>query len=136
MEGSNNKSGSISETLIILKNSINKGSTPDINNLEVGELALGLYSGEESIWVKNSDNEIINLRNPRHDLFWGNLLLEYDTLDEFNEDLSEGLIKNTCIVYIKDISGIWALGKFFISQNDFLDYAKCVPIDDISEILK
>lgn len=42
---------------------------PTPEQLEVGELGLGLHAGEESIWVKNSDGVVVDLRVPRVDNF-------------------------------------------------------------------
>ena len=112
-------------SLIILKNSIIEGRVPTSNNLEVGELALGLYKGQENIWAKNSSNEVVNLRAPRHDLFWGDLFLNYNTKEEFDLDLGLGIIKNTAIVFIKDTRQLWADGIFYgteITWEDIENY--------------
>lgn len=118
-------SGILPTSLIILKNSIIEGRVPTSNNLEVGELALGLYKGQESIWAKNSSNEVVNLRAPRHDLFWGDLFLNYNTKEEFDLDLDLGIIKNTAIVFIKDTKQLWADGIFYgteITWEDIENY--------------
>ena len=112
-------------SLIILKNSIIEGRIPTSNNLEVGELALGLFKGQESIWAKNSSNEVVNLRSPRHDLFWGDLFLNYNTREEFELDLNSGIIKNTAIVFIKNTKQLWADGIFYgteITWEDIENY--------------
>ena len=89
-------------SLIILKNSIIEGRIPTNENLEIGERALGLFAGQESIWSKNSNGDIVNLRSPRHDLMWSDLFIKYDDLDEFKLDLEAGKIKSTSIVFIKN----------------------------------
>ena len=76
-------------SLIILKNSIIEGRVPKSNDLEVGEIALGLFGGKESIWSKNSEGNIVDLRSPRHDLFWSDLFIKYDTLAQFEKDLEK-----------------------------------------------
>ena len=103
-------------SLIILKNSIIEGRVPTNSDLEVGELALGLFGGQESIWSKNSKGDIVNLRSPRHDLFWSDLFIKYDTLNEFKLDLEKGLIKSSSIVFIKDTLQIWSDGEYYASS--------------------
>lgn len=39
---------------------------------------------------QNSDGVVVDLRVPRVDNFWGDFLLEYETLEEFNADLEAG----------------------------------------------
>lgn len=114
-------SGVLPTSLIILKNSIIEGRVPTSDNLEVGELALGLYKGQESIWAKNSSNEIVNLRSPRHNLFWGDLFLRYDTKEEFDLDLGLGIIKSTAIVFIKETKQLWADGIFYGTEITWED---------------
>lgn len=94
-------------TVIILKNSVEQGKMPTPEQLEVGELGLGLHAGEESIWVKNSDGVVVDLRVPRVDNFWGDFLLEYETLEEFNADLEAGKISDTSIAFIKGSRQAW-----------------------------
>lgn len=105
-------------SLIILKNSIIEGRVPTSDNLEVGELALGLFNGQESIWAKNSSGDIVNLRSPRHNLMWGDLFLSYDTRDEFLKDLNENKILSSAIVFIKDVSLIWTGGIFYGNEKE------------------
>lgn len=103
-------------SLIVLKNSIVQGKIPKSSDLEIGELALSLYKGEESIWAKNSNSEVINLLSPRPDLFWGDFFKIYETLDEFNLDLESGSIKNDSIVFIKKEKLIWTGGVIYASS--------------------
>lgn len=100
-------------SIIVLKNSIAEGKIPAESDLEIGEIALNLFKDKESIWAKNSENEIIDLRKPRPDLFWEELFLKYDTLDEFKSDLGEGLINSLSIVYIKNEKLIWTDNTYF-----------------------
>ena len=113
-------------SLIILKNSIIEGRVPKSNDLEVGEIALGLFGGKESIWSKNSEGNIVDLRSPRHDLFWSDLFIKYDTLAQFEKDLEKGLIKDTSIVFIKDTLQIWSDGVY---------YASCYSEDELERIV-
>lgn len=110
-------------SLIILKyNSEEPNKIPTGEDLEVGEVALGLCKGSEAIWVKNSEGEILNLRTPNVDLFWGSFLLFYETVEEFQNDLAAGLISETSIVYIKSTRQIWTKGTFFaLSEKEVLD---------------
>lgn len=100
-------------SLIILKNSIVEGKIPTSNDLEVGELALGLFKDLESIWAKNSSGEVVNLRSPRHDLMWGDLLVLFDTMEDFQKSLDNGQIQNTSVVFIKEGNLIWTDGDFY-----------------------
>ena len=123
----------IPPSLIILKNSIIEGRIPTSDNLEIGELALGLFNGQESIWSKNSNGDIVNLRSPRHDLMWSDLFLKYDTLDEFKSDLNSGKVKDTSIVFIKNPSPqIWADGTYYTSSYSESDLEKIVSSKIIS----
>ena len=103
-------------SLIILKHSIIEGRVPTSDILEVGELALGLFPGKESIWAKNSSGEVIDMRSPRHDLFWGDLFVKFDTREEFYEAKLAGQIKNTSLVFIKDTCQLWTDGIFYSSS--------------------
>lgn len=103
-------------SLIILKNSIIEGRVPTSEKLEVGEIALGLFGGNESIWAKNSEGNVVNLRSPRHDLFWNDLFIKFDTKERFETLLNDGKIKNTSIVFIKDTKEIWAGGEYYASS--------------------
>ena len=105
-------------TVIILKNSVEQGKMPTPEQLEVGELGLGLHAGEESIWVKNSDGVVVDLRVPRVDNFWGDFLLEYETLEEFNADLEAGKISDTSIAFIKGSRQAWTKGTFFALSEE------------------
>ena len=104
------------ESLIILKNTIKSGNNPGPDNLEIGELALTLFKGEEGAWVKNSEGEVINLRTPNPDLFWNDFFRIYNTLDEFEEDKSN--VKSTCLVFIIDPKIIWTNNEYWIVQNE------------------
>lgn len=109
-------------SIIILKNSIEEGKMPKPEQLEVGELGLGLFEGYESIWAKNSAGNIIDLRDPRVDLFWGNFFRVYDLIESFELDLSAGAIPESSIVYIKETRQIWTAGTFFaLSENEVLN---------------
>ena len=110
-------------SLIVLKyNSTEAGKVPTPEDLEVGELALGLCKGSEAIWAKNSEGEVLNLRTPNIDLYWGNFFLYYNTIAEFEEDLAAGVISETSIVYIKETRQIWTKGVFFaLSEKEILD---------------
>ena len=110
-------------SLIVLKyNSEEPGKVPTAEDLELGEVALGLCKGSEAIWVKNSENEILNLRTPNVDLFWGSFLLYYDTVEEFQGDLEAGLISNTSVVFIEETRQLWTNGVFFaLSEKEVLD---------------
>ena len=103
-------------SLIILKHSIIKGRVPTPNNLEVGELALSLFPGEETIWAKNSDGKIINMRSPRHDLMWGDIFRKYNTKEDFEKDLVDGNVVNTAIVFIEDTKQLWTGGNYYSSH--------------------
>ena len=105
-------------TVIILKSTVEKGKKPTPEQLEVGELGLSLFSGEESIWAKNSEGEVIDLRAPRLDNFWGKFFLEYETIEEFNKDLEASKISDTSIVYIKNTRQIWTKGTFFALSEE------------------
>lgn len=105
---------SILPSVIILKNSIVEGRIPQKEDLEVGEVALQLYQGEEDLFAKNSNGDVISLRTPREDLFWGDLFLKYDSLEDFQNDLDNNKIKDTSIVYINgDNPTIWTGGVFY-----------------------
>ena len=105
-------------TVIILKSSVEQGKVPTPEQLEVGELGLSLYSGEEKIWVKNSKGEVIDLRVPRVENFWGNFFLEYENLEDFKVDLEAGKISDTSIVYIKGSRQIWTKNTFFALSEE------------------
>lgn len=119
-------------SLIILKNSILEGRVPTSDNLEIGELALGLFKGQESIWSKNSEGDIVNLRSPRHDLMWSDIFIKYDTLSEFKKDLESGKVKSTSIVFIKDTLQIWSDGNYYASSYSEEDLEKIVSSKIIS----
>lgn len=116
---------SILPSVIILKNSIIEGRIPLNTDLEVGELALQLHKGEENIYAKNSEGEIVSLREPKADLMWGNFFKKYESLEEFQQDLEEGNIEDTSIVFIKDgeQNQIWTDGTYYASPytEDELD---------------
>lgn len=114
-------------SLIILKNSIISGKVPKESDLEIGELALSLYKGEESIWAKNSEGEIKNLRIPEPDLAWENLLVKFNTLEEFNNSLSSGLVNSKSIVFIEKEKMIWTDGVF---------YSTSYTLDEIQKIIE
>lgn len=114
-------------SLIILKNSIISGKVPKESDLEIGELALSLYKGEESIWAKNSEGEIKNLRIPEPELAWENLLVKFNTLEEFNSSLSSGSINSKSIVFIEKEKMIWTDGVF---------YSTSYTIDEIQKIIE
>lgn len=109
-------SETLPSSLIILKHSIIEGRVPTPENLKVGELALGLFKGQESIWSKNSSGDIVNLRSPRHDLMWGDIFRKFDTREEFYEELNSGNILDTAIVFIKDTCQIWMGGIYYSSS--------------------
>lgn len=109
-------SQNIPTSLIVLKHTITEGRIPTPDILEVGEVALGLYKGQESIWSKNNAGDIVNFRSPRHDLMWGDLFLKYNTRSEFQTDLSLGRIKETSIVFIKEEKLLWTDGIFYNSS--------------------
>lgn len=126
-------SGVLPTSLIILKNSIIEGRVPTSSNLEVGELALGLFKGQESIWAKNSSGEIVDLRSPRHDLMWGDLFKSFDTREEFQKALSEGKVLNTSIVFIKSEELIWTGGIYYgnsggLTLEDVISYISTILI--------
>lgn len=109
------------KSLIILKNSILEGKVPTSENLEVGELALGLFKGQESIWAKNSSGEIVNMRSPRHDLLWGDLFKKYETKREFAEDLDAGKILKTSLIFIEDTKQLWTDDVYYGSDSSWED---------------
>lgn len=74
-------SKTLPSSLIILKHSIVEGRVPTPENLKVGELALGLFKGQESIWSKNSSGDIFR---------------KFDTREEFYEELNSGNIFRYC----------------------------------------
>ena len=101
-------------TLIVLKyNSEEPGKIPSSSDLEIGELALGLCKGSEAIWAKNSEGEVINLRTPSADLYWGDLLVTYNSKEEFKKDLEAGEISESKLFCIKDSRQIWTQGTYF-----------------------
>ena len=109
-------------SIIILKNSVEEGKIPTPEQLEVGEIGLGLFEGQESIWAKNSAGNVIDLRDPRVDLFWGKFFRVYDLIESFELDLAAGAIPETSIVYIKETRQIWTSGTFFaLSENEILN---------------
>lgn len=108
----------IPTSLIVLKHTITEGRVPTPDILEVGEVALGLFKGQESIWSKNNTGEIVNFRSPRHDLMWGDLFLKYNTRTEFVNDLNLGKVKNTSIVFIIKEKLLWTDGIFYNSSYD------------------
>lgn len=103
-------------SLIILKHSIIKGRIPTSSSLEVGEIALSLFPKEETIWAKNSNGDIVNMRSPRHDLMWGDIFKKYDTKENFEKDLSEGNVVNTAIIFIEDTKELWTGGNYYASS--------------------
>lgn len=109
-------------SLIVLKyNDSEAGKIPTAEDLEVGELALGLCKGSEAIWAKNSEGEILDLRVPNVDLFWKDFFIYFDTIEEFNAALESGKISETSIVYIKETRQIWTHGTFFaLSEAEVL----------------
>ena len=106
----------IPTSLIVLKHTITEGRVPTPDMLEVGEVALGLFKGQESIWSKNNSGEIVNLRSPRHDLMWGDFFKKYNTKSEFETDLGEGKILDTSIVFIKSEGLLWTDGNYYNSS--------------------
>lgn len=101
--------------LIQLKHTIIEGRVPSPTLLETGEVALGLFKGQESIWLKNTNNEIVNIRSPRHDLMWGDIFKKFDTRTEFETALRLGKVKETSIVFIEDVKAIWTEGSYYNS---------------------
>ncbi len=101
--------------LIKLKHTIVEGRVPTSSLLETGEVALGLFKGQESIWLKNTDNEIVNIRSPRHDLMWGDIFKKFETREGFERALKAGKIRETSIVFIEDIKSIWSDGIYYNS---------------------
>lgn len=110
-------------SLIVLKyNSTEAGKVPSSDSLEVGELALGLCKGSESIWAKNSEGEVINLRTPDVDLLWEDFMVVYETLEQFEADLDTGLISETSVIFIEDTRQIWTHGVYHgLSEKEILD---------------
>ena len=114
------------KSVIVLKHTLIEGRVPTSDILEVGEVALGLFPGQESIWSKNSNGEIVNLRSPRHDLFWGDLFVKYKTITEFNTAKSEGKILSTAIVFIEESKEIWIDGILYSSPYTLEEIEKIV----------
>lgn len=110
---------SILPSIIILKNSIIEGKIPLDTDLEVGEIALQLHKGEEAIYAKNSNDEVVKLSGSSGSDLWGNLLFKFDTTEEFEQALEKGEIDpETSIVFIKDEGKLWSDGVFYASQYD------------------
>lgn len=126
-------------SIVILKNSIAEGRIPLESDLEVGELGLGLSAGTENIWAKNSDGKIVNLRSPRHDLFWGDLFLSFPDKATFEEALGKGEVKSTCLVYIKTESLIWNDGNYYstsYTEEDIVGIIKNHTVTIPDEVFK
>lgn len=113
-------------SVILLKHTLTEGRIPTSDILEVGEVALGLFKGQESIWTKNTDNKVVDLRTPRHDLFWGDLFIKFETSEEFHQARLAGEIKNTSLVFIKDTCQIWTDGIFYTSSYNEEEIEKIV----------
>lgn len=119
---------------VVLKNSTVRGKVPAPSDLEVGELALSLYKGEESIWAKNSEGCIVKLNSISKDNLWEKdfgVFIGYDSYDAFVQDLEAGAIDNKSIVFVSDESnrGIWTQGTFYNSFDPSKYYTKD-EIDD------
>ena len=119
---------------VVLKNSSLPGKVPGPKDLLVGEVALSLYKGEESIWAKNSCGEVVKLNSITKDDLWSkdvSAFLTYSDYDTFIEDLNAGSISYESIVFISDDDhrGLWTQGTFYSSVDDPSEYVK---IDDIA----
>lgn len=125
-------------TVIILKSTVEQGKVPTPEQLEVGELGLNLFAGEESIWAKNSEGKVVDLRVPKVESFWGKFFIEYETLEEFKTDLEAGKISGSSIAYIKGSRQIWTRDTFFaLSEeevNKLIDSKALVLPLEISEL--
>ena len=113
------------DATIILKSSIRKGKVPKAEDLQIGEVALSLYKGEESIWAKNSAGEIVKLNSASINNLWndgeGSAFLFYTDYIKFQEDLQSGIIHDTSIVFINspEYQGFWVKGiKFTTMSSD------------------
>lgn len=106
----------IEPTLIILKHSKQENACPSPDQLEIGEIALSLFPGQESLWAKNSKGEVIDMRKPSPMGLWDSSLESFVNLEEFNLALKEGKISEYKIYFIVREKQIWAKGEFYASD--------------------
>lgn len=102
-------------TLIILKHSLEENKVPTPNDLKNGEVALSLFPGQESLWVKNGKGEVIDIRKPTSESLWESVLTEIPSREEFNKELEEGNIDRNKIYFIALEKQIWVKGEFYAS---------------------
>lgn len=108
----------IEPTLIILKHSKRQGAAPTPSQLEIGEIALSLFPGQEALWAKNSKGEIVDMRKPSPTGLWGSAFEEFATRDDFEIAKEEGLISDSKIYFITREKQIWVKGEFYASDYD------------------
>lgn len=116
-----------SYTTVILKNSVRQGKMPSPGDLEIGEIALSLYKGEESIWAKNSEGEVVKLNSVTKESLWDRnfgVFKSYSVYQDFLDDLESGSVTNENIVFVSEPEnrGIWTQGTFYYSTFDPDEY--------------
>lgn len=113
-------------SLIILKNSVKEDVIPSPEELEIGEIALSLFPGQEALWVKNRDGEVLNIRKPESNLLWDGCFSIYPSRLVFDQDLSEGKIDENKLYFITLEKEIWAKGEFYGCDYDPSELDKIV----------
>lgn len=108
----------IEPTLIILKHSLRENAIPTPDQLEIGEAALSLFPGQESLWIKNGKGEVVDIRKPSSSALWDSVFVSYPTREEFDKELEEGKINEEKIYFIAQEKQIWVKGEFYASDYD------------------
>lgn len=120
----NNKE--LTPTVIILKNSTRKDAIPQPTDLEIGEAALSLFPGQEALWIKNSNGEVVDIRKPSSSGLWESVFTVFYTRTEFDKAIEEGKIDPNKLYFIKTEKQIWAQGEFFGTDYSPEDLDKIV----------
>lgn len=105
-------------TLIILKHSIEENKVPTPHDLKTGEIALSLFPGQEALWVKNANGEVIDVRKPNSGDLWESVFIDYPTREDFDKALEAGEIVDSKIYFIVLEKQIWVKGEFYASDYD------------------